>query len=79
MRRRPQVCVVDEFAHTNVPGSARAKRWEDVRVLLDNGIDVLTNMNVEHLESLNDTVWQVSGVSVRETVPIGSSKMPTKS
>ena len=69
LRRRPQVCVVDEFAHTNVPGSARAKRWEDVRVLLDNGIDVLTNMNVEHLESLNDTVWQVSGVSVRETVP----------
>ena len=69
LRRRPQVCVVDEFAHTNVPGSERAKRWEDVRVLLDNGIDVLTNMNVQHLESLNDTVWQVSGVRVRETVP----------
>jgi two-component system, OmpR family, sensor histidine kinase KdpD len=67
--RRPQVCVVDEFAHTNVPGSKRAKRWEDVRVLLDNGIDVLTNMNVQHLESLNDAVWQVSGVRVRETVP----------
>lgn len=69
LRRRPQVCVVDEFAHTNVPGSERAKRWEDVRVLLDNGIDVLTNMNVQHLESLNDAVWQVSGVRVRETVP----------
>ncbi|HEV2245129.1 MAG TPA: histidine kinase [Terriglobia bacterium] len=69
LRRRPQVCVVDEFAHTNVPGSERAKRWEDVRVLLDNGIDVLTNMNVQHLESLNDTVWQVSGVRVQETVP----------
>jgi two-component system, OmpR family, sensor histidine kinase KdpD len=67
--RRPQVCVVDEFAHTNVHGSERRKRWEDVRVLLDNGIDVLTNMNVQHLESLNDTVWQVSGVRVRETVP----------
>lgn len=67
--RHPQVCVVDEFAHTNVPGSERTKRWEDVRVLLDNGIDVLTNMNVQHLESLNDTVWQVSGVRVRETVP----------
>ncbi len=69
LRRHPQLCVVDEFAHTNVPGSERAKRWEDVRVLLDNGIDVLTNMNVQHLESLNDTVWQVSGVRVRETVP----------
>jgi two-component system, OmpR family, sensor histidine kinase KdpD len=69
LQRRPQVCVVDEFAHTNVPGSERTKRWEDVRMLLDNGIDVLTNMNVQHLESLNDTVWQVSGVRVRETVP----------
>lgn len=69
LRRRPQVCVVDEFAHTNVPGSERAKRWQDVRVLLDDGIDVLTNMNVQHLESLNDTVWQASGVRVHETVP----------
>jgi len=69
LRRHPQVCVVDEFAHTNVPGSERTKRWEDVRVILENGIDVLTNMNVQHLESLNDTVWQVSGVRVRETVP----------
>ena len=69
VRRHPQVCVVDEFAHTNVPGSERPKRWEDVEVLLDAGIDVLTNMNVQHLESLNDQVWQVSGVRVRETVP----------
>jgi two-component system sensor histidine kinase KdpD len=69
LRRRPQVCVVDEFAHDNVPGSERAKRWEDVRVLLENGIDVLSNLNVQHLESLNDTVWQVSGVRVRDTVP----------
>jgi two-component system, OmpR family, sensor histidine kinase KdpD len=69
LRRRPQVCVVDEFAHTNMPGSQRAKRWEDVRVILENGIDVLTNMNVQHLESLNDSVWQFSGVRVRETVP----------
>jgi len=53
LRRQPQVCVVDEFAHTNVPGSERAKRWEDVHVLLEAGIDVLTNMNVQHLESLN--------------------------
>jgi len=69
LRRRPQVCVVDEFAHTNVPGSKRAKRWEDIRVLLDDGIDVLTNMNVQHLESLNDTVWEFSGVRVQETIP----------
>jgi two-component system, OmpR family, sensor histidine kinase KdpD len=69
LRRHPQVCVVDEFAHTNVPGSERAKRWEDVHTFLDHGIDVLTNMNVQHLESLNDTVWQFSGVRVRETVP----------
>ena len=69
LQRHPQVCVVDEFAHTNVPGSERAKRWEDVAVLLDAGIDVLTNMNIQHLESLNDQVWQISGVRVRETVP----------
>ncbi len=69
LRRHPQVCVVDEFAHTNVPGSGSAKRWEDVRVLLNHGIDVLTNMNVQHLESLNDAVWQFSGLRVLETVP----------
>jgi len=65
----PQVCVVDEFPHTNVPGSARAKRWEDIQVLLDAGIDVLTTMNIQHLESLNDQVWQITGIRVRETIP----------
>jgi two-component system sensor histidine kinase KdpD len=69
LRRNPAVAVVDEFAHSNVPGSDRTKRWEDVRVLLDAGISVLTTMNVQHLESLNDQVWQVTGVRVRETVP----------
>jgi two-component system, OmpR family, sensor histidine kinase KdpD len=69
LRRHPQVCAIDEFAHTNVPGSERAKRWEDVQVLLDAGIDVLTTMNVQHLESLNDQVWQVTGIRVRETIP----------
>ncbi len=69
LRRKPKVCVVDEFAHTNVPGSARAKRWEDASVLRDAGIDVLTSMNVQHIESLNDQVWQVTGIRVRETVP----------
>jgi two-component system sensor histidine kinase KdpD len=69
LQRRPQVAVVDEFPHTNVPGSARLKRWEDVQVLLGAGIDVLTTMNVQHLESLNDQIWQSTGVRVRETIP----------
>jgi two-component system, OmpR family, sensor histidine kinase KdpD len=67
--RHPRVAVVDEFPHTNVPGSAREKRWEDVLLLLDEGIDVLTTMNVQHLESLNDQMAQITGVKVRETIP----------
>src|SRR6204780_3422311 len=67
--RRPALCVVDELAHTNVPGSERAKRWEDVQVLLDSGIDVMTNMNIQHLESLNDQLFRITGIRVRETVP----------
>jgi two-component system sensor histidine kinase KdpD len=69
LARRPRLCVVDEFPHTNVPGSDRAKRWEDVEVLVAHGIDVLTTMNIQHLESLNDQVLQISGIRVRETVP----------
>jgi len=69
LQRHPQVAVVDEFPHTNVPGSLRLKRWEDVHVLLDAGIDVLTTMNVQHLESLNDQIWHSTGVRVRETIP----------
>jgi len=69
LRRHPEICSVDEFAHTNVPGSQRVKRWEDVRVLLDAGINVITTMNVQHIESLNDQVWQITGVRVRETIP----------
>jgi two-component system sensor histidine kinase KdpD len=69
LTRHPAVAVVDEFPHTNVPGSTRLKRWEDVHVLLDAGIDVLTTMNVQHLESLNDQIWQSTGVRVRETIP----------
>ena len=67
--RRPEVAVVDELAHTNVPGSARAKRWEDVVILLDEGINVISAVNVQHLESLNDVVASTLGVTVRETVP----------
>jgi two-component system sensor histidine kinase KdpD len=69
LARRPQLCLVDEYAHTNVPGSARLKRWEDVELLLDSGIDVLTNMNIQHLESLNDVIRRISGIRVRETIP----------
>jgi two-component system sensor histidine kinase KdpD len=69
LQRRPAVCLVDEMAHTNVPGTERTKRWEDVRLLLDAGIDIYTTLNVQHLESLNDQIFQISGVRVRETVP----------
>lgn len=69
LKRRPEICLVDELAHTNVPGSQRAKRWEDVIVLVDAGIHVITTMNVQHLESLNDQVWRITGIRVRETLP----------
>ncbi len=67
--RHPQLCVVDEFPHTNVPGAERLKRWQDVQVLLEAGIDVLTTMNIQHLESLNDQIWNITGIRVRETIP----------
>jgi two-component system, OmpR family, sensor histidine kinase KdpD len=67
--RSPRACVVDELAHSNAPGSARAKRWQDVQVLLEAGIDVLTTMNVQDLASLSDQIWRLTGLRVRETVP----------
>lgn len=67
--RRPQVAIVDELAHTNVPGAGRGKRWEDVIALLDEGISVISALNVQHLESLNDVLQKTLGVTVRETVP----------
>jgi len=69
LARRPQVVVVDELAHSNVPGSGNGKRWQDVEVLLAAGIEVLTTVNVQHLESLNDVVQTITGVPQRETVP----------
>ena len=69
IRRAPQVCVVDELAHSNVPGSAHAKRFEDVLQILDTGIHVMTAVNIQHLETLNDAVARATGVRVRETVP----------
>ena len=69
VRRRPKVCVVDELAHTNVPGSRNTKRFEDVLELLEAGIHVMTAVNIQHLETLNDAVARATGVRVRETVP----------
>jgi two-component system sensor histidine kinase KdpD len=67
--RHPQVAIVDELAHSNVPGVQHRKRWEDVMQLLDEGINVISAVNVQHLESLNDVVASMLGVTVRETVP----------
>lgn len=69
LRRRPKLVLVDEFAHTNAPGSRHPKRFQDVEEILDEGIDVYTTLNIQHLESLNDIVAQVTGVVVRETIP----------
>ena len=69
LARQPQVALVDELAHTNVPGSRHEKRWQDVDELLDAGIDVISTVNVQHLESLNDVVQKITGVPQRETVP----------
>ena len=69
LARRPTVALVDELAHTNVPGSRNAKRWQDIEELLAAGIDVITTVNVQHLESVNDVVEKITGVPQRETVP----------
>lgn len=69
LARRPQLALVDELAHSNAPGSRHAKRYQDVADLLDAGIDVYTTLNIQHLESLNDVVAQITGIQVRETVP----------
>ncbi|MFI6363831.1 ATP-binding protein [Nocardia sp. NPDC050630] len=69
LRRAPAVVLVDELAHTNAPGSAHAKRWQDVEDLLAAGIDVISTVNVQHLESLNDVVEQITGIQQKETVP----------
>src|SRR5262245_7389992 len=69
LARRPQLALVDELAHTNIPGSRHPKRYLDVEELLAAGIDVYTTINIQHLESLNDTVAQITGTHVRETIP----------
>lgn len=69
LARKPKVILVDELAHSNAPGSRHARRWQDVEELLDAGIDVFTTLNVQHIESLNDVIAQITQVRVRETVP----------
>lgn len=69
LKRRPSIILVDELAHTNAPGCRHPKRWQDIHELLDAGIDVYTALNVQHLESLNDDIGQISGIRVWETVP----------
>ena len=67
--RKPQVALIDELAHTNIPGAKRAKRWEDVVDTLAAGIEVITTINIQHLESLNDVISNVTGIRQQETVP----------
>ena len=69
LARAPELCLIDELAHTNAPGVEHAKRYEDVDDVLGAGIDVLSTMNVQHLESLNDRIAELTGVRVRETIP----------
>jgi two-component system sensor histidine kinase KdpD len=69
LARAPELCLIDELAHSNAPGVEHAKRYEDIADVLDAGIDVFSTVNVQHLESLNDTVYELTGVRVRETVP----------
>lgn len=69
LKCKPQLVLVDELAHSNVPGSRHPKRWQDVIELLDNGIDVYTTLNVQHIESLKDLIEKITGVTIRETVP----------
>src|SRR6478609_8916232 len=67
--RKPEVALVDELAHTNVPGSRNEKRWQDIEELLASGVEVISTVNVQHLESMNDVVEQITGIKQRETVP----------
>src|SRR5262249_40518425 len=69
LKRKPRLILVDELAHTNAEGSRHAKRWQDVEELLEAGIDVYSTLNVQHVESLNDVIAQITGVVVRETIP----------
>jgi two-component system sensor histidine kinase KdpD len=65
----PDIVIVDEMAHSNIPGSKNEKRWQDVLDILESGIDVITAVNIQHIESINEDVKQITGVEVKERVP----------
>src|SRR5665213_2697449 len=69
LARKPEVALIDELAHTNVPGSTNEKRWQDVEAILDAGINVITTVNIQHLESVNDVVEKITGITQQETIP----------
>ncbi len=69
LQMRPELVIVDELAHTNVEGSRNEKRWQDVMELLDAGINVISAVNIQHIESLNEEVQEISGIEVRERIP----------
>lgn len=79
LTRRPTLIIVDELAHTNAPESRHKKRWRDIQELLGAGISVYTTVNVQHLESLNDIIRQITGIIVRETFPDSFWARPTRS
>ena len=79
IRRAPELALVDELAHTNTRGSRNEKRYQDIDEILDAGIDVISTVNVQHLESLNDAVFELTDVRVRETFPTACSTTPTRS
>src|SRR6202008_2089021 len=66
---QPEIVIVDELAHTNIPGSKNEKRWQDVLDILDSGIDVITAVNIQHIESINDDVKEITGIEVQERIP----------
>ena len=78
LARRPELCLIDELAHTNAPGVEHEKRYEDVRDVLEAGIDVFSTVNVQHLESLNDQVTQLTGAACARRSPTRSSPPPTR-
>ena len=78
IRRAPELALVDELAHTNAPGSRNEKRYQDIEEVLAAGIDVISTVNVQHLESLNDAIAELTGVRVRETFPDRCSTTPTR-
>lgn len=79
LARAPEVALVDELAHTNIPGAEHDKRWQDIESMLEAGIDVVSTVNVQHLESLNDVVEAITGVAQRKRCPTRSSARPNRS